>query len=157
MDAFDGFIAAIGSEFNLQFNKDSEGAYITDIEFENGRKQEILITLSNDESGDRILHYYSVIARLKQDSQELYKYALELNSALDYGAIVLMNNALVLRESILLHHCEPQRFMKSLIYIAAKADELEEIFVQPDNENIKIKIIPSGKTSENKKKKTKHK
>ena len=154
MEAFDGFIAAIGSEFNLQFIKDSEGAYTTNIEFENGRKQEILITLSNDESGDRIIHYYSVIAKLKQDSNDLFKYALELNSALDYGAIVLMNEALVLRESILLHHCEPQRFMKSLSYIAAKADELEEIFVQPNDEAKKMKIISPGKKSGSKKKKT---
>jgi hypothetical protein len=152
MEAFDGFIAAIGSEFNLQFRKDSEGAYITNIEFENGRKQEILITLSNDESGDRIIHYYSVIAKLKTDSMELFKYSLEINSALDYGAIVLMNGALVLKESILLHHCEPQRFMKSLIYIAAKADELEEILLQPDNENKKIKIVSSCKSAGKKKK-----
>ncbi len=156
MEAFDGFIAAIGSEFKLKFLKDSEGAYITNIEFENGRKQEILITLSKDESGDRIIHYYSVIAKLNHDSMDLFKYALELNSALDYGAIVLMNGALVLRESILLHHCEPQRFMKSLIYIAAKADELEEILVQSDGNN-KIKNASFSKTSgndRNKKKKS---
>lgn len=135
MEAFDGFIAAIASEFKLKFHKDSDGAYITNIEFENERKQEILITLSNDESGDRIIHYYSVIAKVKRDSIELFKYALGLNATLDYGAIVLMNGSLVLRESILLHHCEPQRFMKSLIYIAAKADELEEILVQPNSSN----------------------
>jgi hypothetical protein len=153
MDAFDGFIAAIASEFNLNFRKDSEGAYITNIEFENGRKQEILITLSNDESGDRIIHYYSVIARLKHDSIDLFKYALELNSALDYGAVVLMNGSLVLRESILLHHCEPQRFMKSLIYIAAKADELEEILIQPENDKINIAPFSSDKKTADKKKK----
>ena len=130
MEAFDGFIAAIASEFKFKFNKDSEGVYTTDIEFENGRTQKILITLSKDESGDRIIHYYSVIAKLKRDSMELYKYSLELNSTLDYGAIVLMDGTLVLRNSILLHHCEPQRFMKSLIYIAAKADELEETFLK---------------------------
>ncbi|MBN2039113.1 MAG: hypothetical protein JW864_03670 [Spirochaetes bacterium] len=130
MEAFDGFIAAIASEFKFNFKKDSEGVYTTDIEFENGRAQKILITLSKDESGDRIIHYYSVIAKLKRDSMELYKYSLELNSTLDYGAIVLMDGTLVLRNSILLHHCEPQRFMKSLIYIAAKADELEEAFLK---------------------------
>jgi hypothetical protein len=130
MEAFDGFIAAIASEFKFKFHKDSDGAYTTNIEFENGRAQQILITLSKDESGDRIIHYYSVIAKLKRDSMELFKYSLKLNSTLDYGAIVLMNDTLVLRNSILLHHCEPQRFMKSLIYIAAKADELEEIFIK---------------------------
>jgi hypothetical protein len=131
MEVFDGFIAAIGSEFKIQFQKDRDGdAYTTNIEFENGRTQKILITLSKDESGDRIIHYYSVIGKLKHDSMELYKYSLELNSSLDYGAITLMDGTLLLRESILLHHCEPQRFMKSLIYIAAKADELEEIFTR---------------------------
>jgi hypothetical protein len=131
MEVFDGFIAAIASEFKIQFQKDRDGdAYTTNIEFENGRTQKILITLSKDESGDRIIHYYSVIGKLKHDSMELYKYSLELNSSLDYGAITLMDGTLLLRESILLHHCEPQRFMKSLIYIAAKADELEEIFTK---------------------------
>jgi hypothetical protein len=135
MEAFDGFIAAIASEFKLKFHKDSDGAYTTNVEFDNGRQQKILITLSKDESGDRIIHYYSVIARLKRDSAELFKYSLELNSTLDYGAIVLMDNTLILRNSILLNYCEPQRFMKSLLYIAAKADELEENFMQDEDNN----------------------
>ncbi len=151
MEAFDGFIAAIGSEFKLKFHKDSDGAYITNIEFENGRKQEILITLSVDESGDRIIHYYSVIAKLKIDSMELFKYALELNSSLDYGAIVIMNGALILRDSMLLHHCEPQRFIKSLTYIAAKADELEEAFTLSDNSSgIKISHSDNAGNKKNK-------
>jgi hypothetical protein len=134
MEVFDGFIAAIASEFKMKFQKDPAGdAYTTNIEFENGRTQKILITLSKDESGDRIIHYYSVIGKLKHDSMKLYKYSLELNSSLDYGAITLMDGTLLLRESILLHHCEPQRFMKSLIYIAAKADELEEMFNKHNN------------------------
>jgi hypothetical protein len=134
MEVFDGFIAAIASEFKMKFQKDPAGdAYTTNIEFENGRTQKILITLSKDESGDRIIHYYSVIGKIKHDSMELYKYSLELNSSLDYGAITLMDGTLLLRESILLHHCEPQRFMKSLIYIAAKADELEEMFNKHNN------------------------
>jgi hypothetical protein len=134
MEVFDGFIAAIASEFKMKFQKDPAGdAYTTNIEFENGRTQKILITLSKDESGDRIIHYYSVIGKLKHDSMEFYKYSLELNYSLDYGAITLMDGTLLLRESILLHHCEPQRFMKSLIYIAAKADELEEMFNKHNN------------------------
>lgn len=130
MQVFDGFIAAIATEFKIDFHKDSEGAYSANIEFENNRSQEVLVTLGKDESGDRVIHYYSVVVKLKKDSSELYKYALQLNSTLDYASLVLMNNNLVLKDSILLHHCEPQRFMKSLFYIAAKADELEEIFMK---------------------------
>ena len=130
MEIFDGFIAAIASEFKIKFHKDTKGAYSTSIEFENERTQDVLITLSKDESGDNIIHYHSVIVKLKRDSLELYKYSLGLNSTLDYGAIVLMEDTLILRNSILLHHCEPQRFMKSLVYIAAKADELNEMFVK---------------------------
>lgn len=132
MEVFDGFIAAIASEFKIKFHKNGEGAYTANMEFENGRTQEVLVTLSKDESGDRIIHYLSIVGKLKTDSLELYKYALELNSTLDYGAIVLMDNKLVVRNTILLHGCEPQAFMKSLIYIAAKADELEELLIQGD-------------------------
>lgn len=130
MDVFDGFIAAIAKEFKIKFHRDADDAYSTKIEFENDRSQEVLVTLNKDESGDRIINYYSIIGRLKMDSFELYKYSLQLNSTLDYGALALLDDTLILRNSILLHHCEPQRFIKSLIYIAAKADELEELFIK---------------------------
>lgn len=133
MEVFDGFIAAIASEFKIKFQKDGEGAYTASMEFDNGRNQEVLVTLSKDESGDRIIHYLSIVGKLKTDSLELYKYALELNSTFDYGALVLMDSRLVLRNTILLHGCQPQNFMKSLIYIAAKADELEELLIKSDN------------------------
>ncbi|HOW83537.1 MAG TPA: hypothetical protein PK573_13320 [Spirochaetota bacterium] len=130
MEVFDGFISAIASEFKLKFHKDSEGSYRTKIDFENGRSQEVLVTLSNDESGDRVINYYSIVGKLKQDLCELYKYALQLNATFDYGAIALMDSTLVLRNSILLEDCDPMRFMKSLTYIAAKADEMEEMLIQ---------------------------
>ena len=63
---------------------------------------------------------------MKSDSAELYKYALLLNASLEYGAIALVDKSLILRGSMLLKNCEPERFIKSLFYIAAKADEIEE-------------------------------
>ena len=78
MELFDGFIAAIASEFKMKFNKTSEGAYTTTIEFENNRSQEILITLNKDESGDRIINYYSVIGTIKNESFELYNFSLKI-------------------------------------------------------------------------------
>lgn len=133
MEVFDGFISAIASEFKIIFHKDAEGSYITNIEFENERSQEVLITLTKDESGDRIINYYSVIGKLKKDLCELYKYMLQLNSTTDYGAVALLNDTLILRNTILLKDCDPIRFMKTLTYIAAKADELEESLI---DENI---------------------
>ncbi len=130
MEVFDGFIAAIASEFRINFHKDADGAYTTKIEFDNNRSQDVLITLSKDESGDRVINYYSIIVKLKDDFFELYKYALKLNSTLIYGSLSLINGSLILRSSILLKDCDPSRFMKSLTYIAAKADELEELFVK---------------------------
>jgi len=130
MEVFDGFIKAIASEFKIKFHKDEEGNYLTVIKFDNNREQEVLVTLSKDESGDRIINYYSVIGKLKQDLGELYKYSLQLNSTLHYGSIALLNEALILRNSLLLHDCEPRRFFKSLTYIAAKADELEEMLIK---------------------------
>lgn len=127
MEAFDGFISAIASEFKIRFHKDAEGSYTTNIEFDNNRSQEVLITLRKDESGDRLITYYSIIAKLKKDLCELYKYSLQINANLDYGSIALINDTLVLHEAILLKDCDPIRFMKSLTYIAAKADELEEL------------------------------
>jgi len=52
MDIFDGFISAVASEFKIMFHKDSKGSYKTTLEFDNGRTQEVLVTLSKDESGD---------------------------------------------------------------------------------------------------------
>jgi hypothetical protein len=129
MEVFDGFISAIASEFKIRFHKDMHGSYTTNIEFDNDRSQEVLITLSRDESGDRIINYYSVIGRMKKDLCELFKYCLQLNSTLDYGALALLDDTLILRNSILLKDCDPVRFMKSLSFIAAKADELEEILI----------------------------
>lgn len=130
MQVFDGFIAAVASEFKLKFNKTEEGVYTTTLEFENDRSQEILVTLAHDEAEDRIIKYYSVVAKLKSDFGELYKYALQTNVSLDYGALALLNDTLILMNSILLEDCEPIRFIKSLTYIAAKADELEEMLVK---------------------------
>jgi len=130
MEVFDGFIAAIAAEFKIKFHKDAENVYTTTIEFENDRTQEVLITLSKDEAGDRIINYYSIVVKLKTDLCELYKYALQVNSSLHYGALALLDNTLIIRNSIMLHHCEPDRFMKSLTYIAAKADELEELLIR---------------------------
>ncbi|MFW6365282.1 MAG: hypothetical protein ACOC2H_02275 [Spirochaetota bacterium] len=130
MQIFDGFIAAIASEFNITFHKTEEGSYKTTIEFENDRSQEVLVMLSWDESDDRMIHYYSVIAQMKSDNGDLYKYALETNATLDYGGLALMDGTLVLRNSILLEECDPKRFLKSLIYIAARADELVELLVE---------------------------
>ncbi len=132
MELFDGYIAAIASEFDIKFSKEKEGHYSTVIEFENNREQEVSISLSKDESGDRMIHFHSMIAKLEKDSPQLFKKSLQINAALDYGAIVLDNHKLRLRSSLLLHHCEPQRFMKNLMYVAAKADELEEKFTKKD-------------------------
>ena len=122
MEIFDGFISAVASEFKIKFHKDTEESYTTTIEFDNDRKQDVLITLTADEAGDRIINYYSTIGKLKKDLCELYKYSLQLNSTLDYGYTALLADTLVLRNSILLQDCDPRRFMKSLTYIAAKRD-----------------------------------
>ncbi len=132
MEIFDGFISAVAKEFRIKFHKDAKGAYSTKIEFENNRSQDVLITLTKDESGDKLINYYSIIVKMKKELCELYKYSLQMNTTLDYGAIGLLDDKLVLINSILLQDCDPRRFMKSLTYIAAKADELEEILIQKD-------------------------
>ena len=130
MEVFDGFISAVASEFKIMFHKDTKGSYTTTLEFDNGRTQEVLITLAKDESGDKVINYYSVFGKVKKDLIDLYKYCLKLNSTLAYGAVALINDTLVLRNSLLLQDCDPRRFMKTLTYIAAKADELEELLIK---------------------------
>ena len=110
MEVFDGFISAIASEFKIRFHKDAQGSYTTHIEFENNRSQEVLITLAKDESGDRIINYYSIIGKLKKDLCELYKYCLQLNTTLDYGSLSLLNDTLILRNSILTQGLRPGPF-----------------------------------------------
>jgi len=132
MEIFDAFISAVAKEFKLQFHKNEKEGYITTIEFEGDRKQDVLVTLTMDESGDRLINYYSIIAKIKKDVCELFKYALQQNTTIDYGAFALLDDTLVLRNAILLQDCDPMRFMKSLTYIAAKADEFEEILIKDD-------------------------
>ncbi|MDA3899893.1 MAG: hypothetical protein PF637_05170 [Spirochaetes bacterium] len=130
MQIFDGFIAAIAAEFNIRFHKKEEGSYITTIEFENDRQKEVLVMLSWDEAEDRMIHFYSSVASFKADDGELFKYALETNATLDYAALSIIEDSLVLRGALLLEECEPKRFMKSLVYIAAKSDELVELLLE---------------------------
>lgn len=132
MEIFDGFISAIASELKIPFHKDEEGHYTTTIEFDNGRSQDMLVTLRKDEAGDRVINYHSEIMEVKTDMPDLYKYCLVLNNTFDYGALALRGNTLVMYNSILLEDCDPVRFIKSLIYIAAKADELEEMLLKDD-------------------------
>lgn len=132
MEIFDGFISAIASELKIPFHKDGEGHYTTTIEFDNGRSQDMLVTLRRDESGDRVINYLSEIMELKSDMPDLYKFCLVLNNTFDYGALALRDKKLVMYNSILLEDCDPVRFIKSLIYIAAKADEVEEMFQKED-------------------------
>jgi len=132
MEIFDGFISAVASELKIPFHKEKGGHYKTTLEFDNGRSQDIVISLKSDESGDRVIHYHSVVADAARDSLELYKKCLQLNTTLDYGALCLSGKKIVMNNSILLHNCEPERFIKSLIYIAAKADEIEEMFSKND-------------------------
>lgn len=132
MEIFDGFISAIASELKIPFHKDDEGQYTAIIEFDNDRSQEIMVTLRRDESGDRVINYHSEILDIKTDMPDLYKYCLILNNTFDYGALALRDKTLVMYNSILLDELDPVRFIKSLIYIAAKADELEEMLIKED-------------------------
>jgi hypothetical protein len=132
MEIFDGFISAIASELKIPFHKDDEGQYTATVEFDNDRSQEIMVTLRRDESGDRVINYHSEILDIKTDMPDLYKYCLILNNTFDYGALALRDKTLVMYNSILLDELDPVRFIKSLIYIAAKADELEEMLLKED-------------------------
>lgn len=132
MEIFDGFISAVAAEFKIPFHKGKNGTYTATLEFDNGRSQDILISLKKDEAGDRVINYRSIVATLKQDTWEFYKYCLKQNLSLDYGALALDGETLVVNNSMLLEGCEPRRFIKSLVYIAAKADELEETIARDD-------------------------
>lgn len=132
MEIFDGFISAVASELKIPFHKGKGGHYTTTLEFDNGRSQDMEISLRNDESGDRVINFHSVVAKLDKDNWELYKNCLRMNMEFDYGSLALRGNELVMYNSILLSGCEPIRFIKSLIYVGAKADELEEMFVKED-------------------------
>jgi len=132
LEIFDGFIAAIGTETKLTFNKESDNTYSTNLEFEGGRKQKVLVFLDTDDTGDSTVNYYSIICRVNEDDIELYKKALALNTSLTYGAIALMDDSLVIHQTYYMKDMDPERFIKSLFYVAAKADELEEEIIKED-------------------------
>jgi hypothetical protein len=132
MEIFEGFISAVAAEFNMKFLRKKDGVYSITVEFDNDRSQEVIISLAKDESGDRLINCYSIIVKVKSDYAELYKYALKMNAVIDYGAIALMEDALVLRNTLLLEDCEPHQFVKSLTYVAAKSDEIEENLTSKD-------------------------
>jgi hypothetical protein len=132
MEIFDGFISAVASELKIPFHKSKSGYYTATIEFDNGRSQDMEISLRNDESGDRVINFLSVVVSLERENMEFYRNCLRMNMEFDYGTLALRGNELVMYNSILLTGCEPRRFIKSLVYVAAKADELEEMFVKED-------------------------
>lgn len=131
---FDGFIAAVSTETKIPFLKDENGNYTANIEFSNDRRQKVFVTLDKDESGDGIVRYYSVICHLpeKQHSLELFRDALQAGVYFDYGAIGLMDSTLIVFQTVLLNNLQARTFIKSLVYVAAKADELEESLVHVD-------------------------
>lgn len=126
IDAFDSFINAVSVETHVQFEKIKSGHYEVNIEFEGGRQQRCTVRLSKDDSGDLTIEYYSVICEVLTDNVQLFKNALRLNLALTYGALSLMGNHLILKQTTWLKSNDPVRFIKSLTYVAAMADELEE-------------------------------
>jgi len=134
MEIFDGFISGVASELKIPFHKGKDGIYTADIEFENGRSQEIIVSLRKDEAGDRVINYSSKIGEIGESTEkDIFQTCLRLNRKFDYGALALEENTLVMYNSIMLSDIEPRRFIKSLFYIAAKADEIEEILMSSDD------------------------
>lgn len=127
LEIFDGFINAVASEFHIPFKKESDGEYSALVEFEGGRHQKVLISFDKDDQGDPMINYYSVICKLEDTAPDLLREALLLNTTLTYGAIALMeDDSLIMHHASFLKDLDPQRFIKSFLYIAAKSDELEE-------------------------------
>ncbi len=134
MEIFDGFISGVASELKIPFHKSKDGSYTASIEFENGRSQEINVILRRDEAGDRVINYSSKIGDVNEDTEkDIFRTCLQLNRKFDYGALALEGDTLVMYNSIMLSDIEPRRFIKSLFYIAAKADEIEEILMNSDS------------------------
>ena len=128
LKVFDGFIAAVNTETKIPFYKESDGNYVAHVDFENGQGQDVLVFLDTDESGDNTINYYSKVCKVDQETIDLFKKALEMNVSLAYGALALMESSLVIHQSYFLQNLDPQRFIKSLLYVAAKASELKEVF-----------------------------
>ena len=132
LEVFDGFIAALNTETKIPFFKESAGRYIAEVSFEENRKQKVLLFLDTDDAGDSTINYYSKICEMPDPDIHTCRAALELNVTLTYGAVALMEGSLVIHQTYFLKDMDPQRFMKSLLYVAAKADELEELFTKKD-------------------------
>ncbi len=128
LEIFDGFIAAIQVEMNIHFIKETENRYFADIPFEGERLQKVLVFLDEDSTGDSTVNYYSVICKINTDEVTTLLNALELNLSLDYGSIALMEEMLVIHQTYFVKDLDPERFIKSLFYVAAKANELQDLF-----------------------------
>ncbi len=131
---FDAFIAAVSAETKIKFQPEAAGKYQTTLEFEGGRKQTVHIYLGKDDAGDPIIEYFSRICPIEKDNGDLFFAALVTNTRLTYGAIAINGKNLILKQTNLLNNLDPERFLKSLSYVAAKADELEEELTSNDNE-----------------------
>ena len=125
-EEFDEFISAVSVETHVNFEKIKDGHYQANVEFEGGRHQRCTVRLAKDDVDDPTVEYYSVICEVPQENTQLYKAALILNLSLTYGALSLMGNHLILKQTTWLQNNDPLRFIKSLTYVAAMADELEE-------------------------------
>ena len=133
LEVFDGFVAAVNTETKIPFRKEHNGNYISTIKFKDDQEQKVLVFLDKDEAGDSTVNYYSKICDMDEHESEhqslsIFRDALSLNISLTYGAIAFVENSLVIHQTYFLQNLDPQRFIKSLLYVAAKANELKEVF-----------------------------
>lgn len=131
---FSIFIDAINEETDLKIIKEEENVYSTDIDFEDTtRKQRVLIKYLKDQMKNEIVTFYSIICPLPQNLEaEFLKQSLMLNASFSCGSISIQDEHLIMFYSYFFQGLEPEQFIKTLLYIAAKADELEEVLVKQD-------------------------
>ena len=130
LKAFHEFLSAVAEETNTHFTDCGEGSYIGAVEFDSGQSQKVLIELNQDEAGDSQVSYYSLVLKegswSNNSANDLFESLLSINSSLSYGALALFDGDIILRNATFIKDLDPERFIKSFYYVAAKANELSE-------------------------------
>lgn len=130
LKAFHEFLSAVGEETRTTFTDCGEGSYVGTVEFDSGQAKKVLIELDKDEAGDSQVTYYSLVLKKGSwptaNAHQLYQALLEYNSMLSYGALALFEGDIILRNATFIKDLDPERFIKSYYYVAAKASELSE-------------------------------
>ena len=98
----------------------------TNVPLPNDRHQ-ILYFEKHQEAGETMMRVYSIIGGSDILDEQRMLTALNINYRLQYGALAVREDKLILTENFLLRDADEDEVAQTLVYIANQADQYEKL------------------------------